>query len=138
MAGGSPSQSQSPGALVDQLRKVLRLEQSKGFTNTAVVGGLDRFLERWGAEAQRAMAHPMLRSGLQRLELTAPAYGAKAAGERAGWVEQVLEWTEGLGGEPPRQVGTPPQALVETETRPPARSSAAKPSRAMPAKAPPP
>ena len=33
--------------------KVLRLEETKGFNDTAVVGGLDRFLQRWAGDIGR-------------------------------------------------------------------------------------
>ena len=32
---------------LDTLKKILTLEQQKGYNDTAVVGGLDRFLARW-------------------------------------------------------------------------------------------
>ena len=85
---------------LDQLRKVLSLEQSKGYSNSAVVGGLDGFLSRWAGEAHRAVPHPMVRSGLRRLGLSAPNYGAMAPHERADWVEKVLRWSTGLDGLP--------------------------------------
>jgi hypothetical protein len=34
------------------LRKVLELERQKDFTDTAVFGGLDKFLFRWAAKTE--------------------------------------------------------------------------------------
>ena len=34
------------------LRKVLQLEHKKGYSNSAVFGGLDKFLAKWTAQAE--------------------------------------------------------------------------------------
>ncbi len=40
----------------DSLRNILRLEESRGFDDRAVVGGLDKFLERWSSEMAAIVA----------------------------------------------------------------------------------
>ena len=66
---------------LDTLKKVLALEKSKGYRNTAVVGGLDRFLERW-VEGQEA--------GSLIDPLPGEYAGLKAA-QRRRWVEDTSE-----------------------------------------------
>ena len=88
---------------LSQLQKVLALEQRRGYSDEAVVGGLDLFLRRWAQEAHRLVPHPMVRTGLRRLGLLAPNYGAMPHDKRAAWVERVLRWSDGLGGLPPGQ-----------------------------------
>jgi hypothetical protein len=39
-------------AAFDKLDKILRLEQSQGYRNRAVIGGLEKFAELWQDEAQ--------------------------------------------------------------------------------------
>ena len=41
------------------LRKVLDLEKKKGFTDRAVIGGLDRYLRNWAVKAD-GLASPAL------------------------------------------------------------------------------
>lgn len=107
------------------LRKVLALEQSLGYTNQAVVGGLDGFLRRWAPEAHQAMPNPMMRTAMARLGLMEPRYDAMAPHERARWVETVLRWSAGF------DPGSPPSA-------PPAGGSAKMAAAAPPKKPAPP
>lgn len=39
-----------PESKLDALKKILQLEQDKGYKNVAVGGGLDRFLQKWSSE----------------------------------------------------------------------------------------
>ena len=32
---------------IDSLRKILELEQKKGYSDSAVIGGLDKFMRQW-------------------------------------------------------------------------------------------
>ena len=34
----------------DAFRNILKLEESRGFNNTAVAGGLDKFVQRWSSD----------------------------------------------------------------------------------------
>ena len=95
------------------LRKVLTLEKSKGYGNKAVAGGLDAFLARWGADAQRKIADPALHQRLAKLELTAPAYGRKGLPAREAWIAAVLTWCDEVSGgaaaKPASRQPAPPQ-----------------------------
>ena len=95
---------------LDKLGKVLEYERQRGFDNRAVTGGLDRFLEKWAAQARRATTHPMVRSGLSRMGLSRPAYDAMPPPDRARWVERVLLWSEGLEDRGPSRSGPPGSA----------------------------
>ena len=68
---------------VATLRKILELERTRGFGDNAVVGGLDRYLQRWAAE---------LPDGL-RVE----SYAALDAAQRRHWVNAALERLNGGG-----------------------------------------
>ena len=61
----------------EQLRKVLELEQAKAYANTAVIGGLDRFLNRCAAE-------------LEGLALPSPSYAALDERQRKEWLQGIL------------------------------------------------
>jgi ATP-dependent DNA helicase RecG len=60
----------------EQLRKVLDLEKSKGYNNTAVFGGLDKFLERWTDKFKG--------------DLPSPSYAYLSVNDREEWVERIL------------------------------------------------
>ena len=64
----------------DSLLKILKLEESKGFNNTAVIGGMDRFLQRLASDFA-AISNPAL--------LTVP-YGAMGHSERKEWVGHAV------------------------------------------------
>ena len=64
----------------DTLRNILRLEESRGFDNRAVVGGLDKFLERWSPTMASDLADPALVH-----QLTEPSYGLMSPEQRRQW-----------------------------------------------------
>ena len=73
----------------DSFRKILNLEKSKGFKDTAVVGGLDRFLERH-ASALVAAAGDENAGGLLGV-----SYSRMTPSQRQEWVGR---WLAMLGG----------------------------------------
>jgi ATP-dependent DNA helicase RecG len=115
----------------DRLRHVLELEAARGYTNTAVVGGLDgmlRALLRDGALAPGTPAHEAL------LTLPARGYAALPVEARARWAQGVLRR---LGGGRPsprpapaeRERPAPPTALPPGGRGAGSARAAAPPSR---------
>ncbi len=94
----APSES-IPPSWMDPFRKILRKEESQDFNNSAVLGGLDRFLEYW-AEAMAAQAEE---SGLVR-QLPDTPYAGMTPEERRRWAGR---WRTVLDPQPGR---TPDQA----------------------------
>ena len=39
-------------------RNILRLEEERGFDNGAVLGGLDKFLQRWSSDMASCLKEP--------------------------------------------------------------------------------
>ena len=87
---------------------ILKLEEAKGFDDTAVVGGLDRFTQRWSQDITGQISDVRL----ARL-LLGSSYATMSAEQRARWAQ---EW----------------QKLLSAETTSPA-SARPKSSRARPA-----
>jgi len=83
---------------LERLRKILELEQSRGYSNQAVIGGLDRFLQRMPPST------PMLS------ELLSRSYATLDAAERRQWVQSILREIESGAGPasaaPPHPKGT--------------------------------
>ena len=102
---------------LERLRKVLELERAKGYADTAVMGGLDRFLGTLLERDGLPSSSPAVRA---IRSLPSDGYRRLAAPERRRWLEETLATT----------TGRPP-------TRPKARSQPrpAAPLRAHPARA---
>lgn len=73
---------------IGPLRKILELEKSKGCTDTAVIGGLDRYLQQCIKDAQRGRnaASPQLHS----VQLPNTSYATLTQEQRKQWVQGVL------------------------------------------------
>ena len=81
---------ETPPPWDDILRKVIALEIDRGFNNSAVVGGVDRFRQRWQPEMELRLAgHP--ESSL----LLGQSYGDMDQGERKKWARQWLGIIDG-------------------------------------------
>ncbi|MBN1366418.1 MAG: ATP-dependent DNA helicase RecG [Dehalococcoidales bacterium] len=70
------------------LLKILELEQKKGYTDTAVFGGLDRFLKNWGEAAAASIPSRKTLSRFRNL-LVKTNYAKLTPLERQEWVDKV-------------------------------------------------
>ena len=52
---------------MEPLLKILELEQKKGYVDSAVIGGLDRFLRNWTGKATASISDPRLLNRLNHL-----------------------------------------------------------------------
>ena len=95
------------------LRNILLLEESRGFDDRAVVGGLDKFIQRWS----KAMVEH-LGSSPQTGQLVEASYAAMQAEERRAWAGR---WRAALAGDadgsagessalPSRKADNPPKS----------------------------
>lgn len=69
---------------VATLRKILELERKRGYRDDAVIGGLDRYLQRWASEFPDSL-FPASYASLDRWQ----------RGER---MKSMLHWLDGVGG----------------------------------------
>jgi ATP-dependent DNA helicase RecG len=72
------------------LRKVIELEQTKGCRDSAVLGGLDKFLALWEGPAEALCADKKQLSRLKHLHLKESHYFAMAEAVRREWLAEVL------------------------------------------------
>jgi len=77
---------------VESLQKILELECEKGYQDSAVIGGLDRFLHRWAGQAAESMTNPQLLSHFRRLRLDDSKYASLTREKRKRWIEGVFEF----------------------------------------------
>ena len=95
----------------ESLRKILELEHSKGYTNTAVIGGLDRFLQNWSGPAMASISNRRLLSRFRKLGLASPDYASLTPGQRRQWAVDVLNLLDEIrtGGEEQPAARTTPK-----------------------------
>ncbi len=71
------------------LRKILELEQQKGYADKAVFGGLDRFLHNWSGQVLESVANPHLVKRFQHL--INANYAAMTRQQRKEWMDGVFQ-----------------------------------------------
>ncbi|MFQ5825828.1 MAG: ATP-dependent DNA helicase RecG [Dehalococcoidia bacterium] len=85
-----------------QLRRILKVEQSRGYQDTTVMGGLDRLLHRWAGQARQDITEPGYLRRFQELRFMETSYATWDPEQRQSWIEQVLSWLEEAEREAPR------------------------------------
>ena len=73
----------------EPLRKILELEQKKGYIDSAVIGGLDRFLRNRAGQATESITNPRLLGRFQHL--INASYASLTKPQRKEWVNSMLE-----------------------------------------------
>ncbi len=76
----------------DPLRKILELECKKGYLDSAVIGGLDRFLRNWADQARKSITSPQLLNRFSKLHLVDSNYASLTKEQRKEWVNSVLDF----------------------------------------------
>ncbi|MBA7649777.1 ATP-dependent DNA helicase RecG [subsurface metagenome] len=75
---------------VEPLRKILELECKKGYVDSAVIGGLDRFLRNWAGQAVESITASQLLNHFNKLHLVNSNYASLTKEQRQEWVNSVL------------------------------------------------
>jgi ATP-dependent DNA helicase RecG len=78
------------------LRKILELEQKKGYSDAAVFGGLDKFIRLWANKTIEATTAPSLLAKLQKLHLHDSKYASLTPKQREEWIKNVLKFADEL------------------------------------------
>ena len=81
---------------IDSLRNVLELERRKGYTDKAVIGGLDKYLHKQTGPIRQSINDPQLLKGFDELNLAKSDYGSYGIDERKRWMANVFGWLEKL------------------------------------------
>ncbi|MCH8280612.1 MAG: ATP-dependent DNA helicase RecG [Chloroflexi bacterium] len=95
------SRTSSSTSWITPLRNILKLEETRGFDDSAVIGGLDRFTQRW-AEAIGAHFPDSPKSEVAK-ELLESNYSDMSEPERHLWADQ---WLDLLEADPPKETAT--------------------------------
>jgi hypothetical protein len=78
------------------LRKILEVEQKKGFSDSTVFGGLDKFIRQWTEKTLEAVAAPSVLVKIQKLGLKNSNYAAMTVKEREAWIKEVRKFADEL------------------------------------------
>ncbi|GAI28203.1 unnamed protein product, partial [marine sediment metagenome] len=76
----------------EPLRRILELEHKKGYADSAVIGGLDRFLGHWANQAIESITNPQLLSRFHKLHLVSPNYASLSKQQRKQWIDDTLNF----------------------------------------------
>ena len=107
----------TPGWLIP-FRNILQLEEDRGFANAAVVGGLDKFLQRWAPDMASYPIDPQAKDRLLHC-----AYASMSPEERREW---IFTWRTLLASVTEDQQATSQSAAEDRSSNGPSR--AAKPA----------
>ena len=72
------------------LLKILELEQKKSCSNSAVIGGLDKFIHQWTDKTLEVITAPSLLAKFQKLHLRDSKYASLTPKQRETWIKSVL------------------------------------------------
>ncbi|MGH2545236.1 MAG: OB-fold nucleic acid binding domain-containing protein, partial [Ardenticatenaceae bacterium] len=104
--------------LFEKLVKILRLEQSRKYDDSAVIGGLEGFMAFWLSEARARTANATERRAVEEAGDALRNYGSLPAQERERRVRRVIER---LGFAEP---APPPPTAKQAESAPPSTQHA--------------
>jgi ATP-dependent DNA helicase RecG len=74
----------------ESLRKILELEQKKGYSDSTVFGGLDKFIPRWADKTIAVVTDRSLLLKFQKLHLRDSKYASLTPEQRQEWIKNVL------------------------------------------------
>ena len=100
------------GEALERLRKILKLEQVKGYADTAVMGGLDRFLRTFLERDGQPSDSPVVRA---IRALPSGGYRALSERERNRWLAEALG---AAGGPAPTRAKGPRRPTTPQRERP--------------------
>ena len=111
---------------IESLRKILELEREKGYTDSAVIGGLDRFLHRWSGQAMESITSQQLLAEFRRLRLDDSKYAEMTPPHRQRWIEEIITFLSQLGETPAEIETKPPSVSAPTPRKRPSTPKIAK------------
>ena len=79
---------------IDSLRKILELEQKKGYSDSAVIGGLDKFIRQWADKTIDGNYRPFPAGKIPEITSADSKYASLTIKERQAWVKNVLEFAD--------------------------------------------
>ncbi len=106
----------------EPLRKVLQLEDKRGYADSAVIGGLDKFLRNWTPQAMESVTSSQLVRRFSKLLLAKSSYASLTKEQRQEWTKSVLAFLDELESSPKSEArrvvaASHPPAVTRKEKR---------------------
>jgi ATP-dependent DNA helicase RecG len=108
----------------DSLWKVIELERKKGYADTAVIGGLDKFLRNWSAQAAESITDPHTLARFKKLGLHRSDYASLTGEKRKQWLEALIRALNEI-----EQSGTGPKKALTGSVPAPVKAKPVRVSR---------
>ncbi len=77
---------------IDSLRHILAFESKKGYSNKAVIGGLDKYLHKQVGQIRQDIGGRQLLAEFDNLNLANSNYGSLDINGRKKWIAQIFVW----------------------------------------------
>ena len=103
---------------IDSLRKILELESRKKYSDSAVIGGLDKFIRLWADKTIVVFTDRSLLTKFQKLHLRDSKYASLTVKERQTWVKNVLEFSDELEHGQPEKPAPIRKITIKSEKSP--------------------
>ena len=100
------------------LRKVLDLERQKDYNDTAVFGGLDKFLIRWAAQTEGTFNKPSVLKKFKQLQLDKGSYSQLDKEQRKTKIDQILAFVDEYEFLPLKKMTKPPESAPVQVVKP--------------------
>jgi ATP-dependent DNA helicase RecG len=100
------------------LRKVLDLERQKDYNDTAVFGGLDKFLIRWAAQTEGTLNKPSVLKKFKQLQLDKGSYSQLDKEQRKTKIDQILAFVDEYESLPLKKMTKPPESAPVQVVKP--------------------
>jgi ATP-dependent DNA helicase RecG len=96
------------------LKKILELEQKKGYADSAVIGGLDKFINFNAGKISDSVVDIKIKGKLSGLFSPEPGYALMTKQQRKAWADSVLELLRRLNNPEPEKVIDVPPPKIES------------------------
>jgi ATP-dependent DNA helicase RecG len=108
------------------LRKILEIEKARGFGDTTVIGGMDKFMRNWADQASVSISDKKTLTRFSKLRN--PKYKEKTPEQRSKWAQDILAFLAELEHTPavnikpsaapskPRRATVPKQPVTTFDT----------------------
>ncbi len=80
--------------LIDSLRAILELEHNKGYSNKAVIGGLDKYFHNKVGQIRQDIGNRQLLAEFDKLNLANSNYGSLDINARSKWITHIFDWLD--------------------------------------------
>ena len=94
----------------------MELERRKGYTDKAVIGGLDKYLHSQAGQIRQSVKNPQLLRSFDELNLAKSDYGSYSIDERKRWIAGIFAWLEKAEGATRNTIALPSPSRERHET----------------------